>query len=221
MPPQAMRGSLACSGSGGAFAGRPARLPAAAEDFADAVVLLADLSAAPLDGLGGCAARLHEAACDAMFLFGARHLLNHGAELLAVFVDTTLPGAMPGRARALRAAAAFLKVAEPLVNPAARGPGPAVRGESMLRVSLHMGPTSLVSMHDHLERCSDSTMVFGEAVDAARALREHARAAQWTMCSSRRILSCTDRPARTGRNAAVPLASRGTVLEAFEILGVN
>jgi len=186
--------------------------------YGDAVVLLADMRGVALRAAGDMPVqRLYDAAYDAMSLFGARHLLTFGTEFLAVFVDVALPAAVPARTRAARAASALLDVAKRLAC-CDMVPEQAPAG---LAVALHTGPTALLRVRDPLQRFDDAWLATGETVEATRALCDHALRARWALASSARTLACMDKPARTGRRGAVPLPSRGTTLDALEVLGVD
>ncbi len=136
-----------------------------------AYVLLADLLGAPTQAPTAALAELvkqvQQSARDTLYLFGARHVLPYGMDLMAVFAGDEDTFTTPVETRVVRAAAALLKRA-PTTRPAT--------------LAIHRGPVMLVAMDDALHGDQGYTLVPGEsilAVQAVHDLKLRPRAGGW------------------------------------------
>ena len=155
-------------------AGRELRIP-------DATVLLADLfdvvhhHAQGRDDTAALLKRAHEAACDAVYLFGASHVVPHGGDLLVVF----------GPAREGRpAAAACLRAASALHAAVARVLGTSPPSRPIVAMALECGPFSLVRLQDPLHGDGGCAVVPGATLERLLALRQLARHRGWWLTTS-------------------------------------
>lgn len=151
--------------------------------YAQATVLVADVfdtiaregpaQVAPADLLR----RADEAARDALYLFGARHVLQHGPDLLAVFVTDGDDDA--DAANAARAAFA-------LHSAVARTLGTTTSGQAgpVLAVGVDTGPFSLVRLQDPLHGDGGVSAVPGPTLERAQALRQLSREHGWWIAGS-------------------------------------
>lgn len=179
--------------------------------FDNATVLVVDLFAAlrthSAEGAQAAAAvrRAYDSARDNLYLFGARHLLLYGEDLLAIFADMPGEAGADARSRATRAAFALQKALAGVLG--ARGTGP------QFTVAVHQGPVTLLHVSDPLHGDPDATLATGETLTAAQALRAHAQQAGWRVACSRQVLEGLG-ALRTGRAEPVPGAG-----DAVELLG--
>lgn len=107
--------------------------------------------------------RVHQAASDALYLFGAQHVLHHGDDILGVF-DGSRSGLLPS----LRASFAMQAAVEGVLG---RGHAPAA--------GISLGPVSLVRLRDPLHGDAGIRPVPGPTLARAQALRALARSQGW------------------------------------------
>ncbi|WP_427913296.1 response regulator transcription factor [Ramlibacter sp. MMS24-I3-19] len=119
--------------------------------------------------------RAHLAASDALYLFGAVHVLAHGGDLVAVF--GTQDGLPPNLPQLVRAAFA-LQAAAGAVLGADTGPD-----SGRLTVAIEAGPVSLLRLHDPLHGDAGLAAVPGSTLRRALALRRVARAQGWAVAA--------------------------------------
>jgi CheY-like chemotaxis protein len=179
-----------------------------------AAVLLADLfgnglaQCEPTEALTDGVRRAYQAARDAVYLFGARHLVPHGGRLLAVYPAGAENDAMnPPAQRAARAALALVRsvgaaLARPDLPPA--------------RVALHCGPVTLLSMHDPLHGDPQATLAAGPTLRELELLLDTAASEGWRVAASAAALAESGAMLKSGNRARA-----GGTLDALELVGVN
>lgn len=137
---------------------------------------------------------------DGLYLFGARHLVPHGDDMLAVFPDAS--GAGPAPLPALRAAFALAKTLPPLFGEDGRG-----CGERPV-VALHCGPVSLLDVSDPLHGEVQATLATGEAVRSVQSLLAFGRSRGWRVTAPLPLAQQLRGDLVTGRRAVVRLDGR-------------
>lgn len=139
--------------------------------YPSAIVLMADLIGDV--SAGGVQPQLvrqvQQSARDTLYLFGAAHVIPFGTELMAVFAGDEATLTTPPELRALRAAFALTK---------------AVPRDRQPVVSLHVGPVTLVAVHDELHGDQGHTLAPGDSISCVSALHEFASAAGWRVAGS-------------------------------------
>lgn len=176
-------------------------------EYPDSVVLAVDLFSAilarqsPSDDLAAAVRQGYQNARDTLYLFGARHLVPQGDDLLAVFVP--VPGAdiAAFRVRALRGALALVKSAD-----------------SGMTVALHSGAATLVHVTDPLHGDAGSVLT-GEAAPVAAALQAFARQSGWRVACSAALLQGLAGQVNTGATAG--MSGGGAMVDAFEVVGLT
>jgi DNA-binding response OmpR family regulator len=149
--------------------------------FPEAVLVVADLFRAVEREEGGpvpladLLRRAHQAASDALYLFGAAHVLNHGSDILGVFGAPS--GPRPNLAQAVRAAFALQSAAGSVLGGDTGDPG-------RLSVAIESGPMTLVHLQDPLHGDAGLTAVPGATLRRAVMLRRLARAEGWAVAAS-------------------------------------
>lgn len=177
-----------------------------AMEYPDSIVLAVDLFSAilarqsPSDDLAAAVRQGYQNARDTLYLFGARHLVPQGDDLLAVFVPMPGTDHLAFRMRALRGALALVKSAD-----------------SGMTVALHSGPATLVHVTDPLHGDAGSVLT-GETAPAAAAMQAFARQSKWRVACSAALLDGLEGQVTTGRN--MPIGARGAALVAFEVLAL-
>ena len=145
--------------------------------FDEAVVVVADLfatverAAAAHPDPAGLLKQAHEAARDALYLFGAAHLLHHGGDVVAVFprdTDSALP-----ITRAVRGAFALQ----------ARMAG-VLGGDRSMAVAIDAGPFALLRLDDPLHGAAGPAAVPGATLQRAQALRALSRDRDWGVAAA-------------------------------------
>jgi CheY-like chemotaxis protein len=176
--------------------------------YPDSIVMAADLFSAilarqsPSDDLAAAVRQGYQNARDSLYLFGARHLVPQGDDLLAVFVSPEDVEAPAFRLRTLRGALA-------LVKGSSAGAG--------MSLALHGGPATLLHVTDPLHGDAGSVLT-GETAPAATDLQVFARTAGWRLACSAGLLQGLEGQVVTGRTAEVE--SRGVVLDVVEVLSL-
>ena len=148
--------------------------------FPQAALVVADLFRAVERAEGGRVApadllrRAHQAASDALYLFGASHVLNHGSDLIGVFGGEGAHG--PNLAQSARAAFALQSAATTVLGGDTGDPG-------RLSVAIEAGPVSLLRLQDPLHGDAGLTAVPGPTLRRAISLRRLARAEGWAVAA--------------------------------------
>nr|WP_275403477.1 response regulator [Ramlibacter algicola] len=168
-------------------------------DFDVATVLLADVySVLEHEGSGRAGGadllrRAHEAASDALYLFGAVHVLPHGEDVLAVFPPTRK--GQPELLRPLRAAWALQSAIGALLG-GETGDAP------QLAVAMDIGPLALVRLQDPLHGDAGVAPVPGATLQRLQALRSFAQQQAWPVVAPEASVGLlSDGAALTGRRS--------------------
>jgi CheY-like chemotaxis protein len=150
--------------------------------------------------------RAHQAASDALYLFGAVHVVPHGQTILAVFRADT--HGRPGLANTLRAAFGLQTAVTNVLAAAIGSPGTA------LAIGLDTGPVALVRLRDPLHGDAGIAPVPGPTLQRAQALQALARAQGWQLAVGADM--ARDLPpnlCERGRSAALAADTDGTGVE--------
>jgi DNA-binding response OmpR family regulator len=117
--------------------------------------------------------RAHQAASDALYLFGAVHVVPHGHTILSVFRTDT--HGRPSLANALRAAFGLQTAVHNVLAAAVGG------NSAFLAVGMDTGPAALVRLRDPLHGDAGMAPVPGPTLQGAQALQALARAQGWQL----------------------------------------
>jgi DNA-binding response OmpR family regulator len=148
--------------------------------FPRAALVVADLFRAVEREEGGPIApvdllrRAHQAASDALYLFGATHVLNHGSDIVGVFGGED--GQAPILAQSARAAFALQAAAASVLGGDSGEP-------ARMSVAIEAGAVSLVRLQDPLHGDAGLTAVPGPTLRRAVVLRRLARAEGWAVAA--------------------------------------
>ena len=195
--------------------------------YDDATVLVVDLfgqllARLPPDAEAGATVRqAYQIARDTLYLFGAKHLLPQGNDLVAIFAESRDFAGVSPRLRALRAAFSLVKAITALLKATLPSEPNGQDAGNAVTIALHEGPITLLLVSDPLHGDPDSTVATGETLIAAESLREFAQESNWHIASSRTMVAGMEQRMTTGRSAAVPLGATRALLEAVELLAVN
>jgi hypothetical protein len=189
--------------------------------YPDAVLLRVDVVASVPRAAGSseedyrnAVLRAFQGARDTLYLFGARHLLPYGDDMLAVFApEAGRDDASSVRSNALRAAFALAKAAG-MARPGAP------RGADGMTIALHQGPVTLMKMKDPLHGDPDSMLATGEGGAAVAVLQEFARGCGWHIACSAPLAADLQGQAIAVRQGNAILKD-GQQLAAVELLAVN
>ena len=193
--------------------------------YGESTVLMIDLFgsllADPPEGadVAAIVRRRHQGARDTLYLFGAKHLLPYGNDLLAVFAgdegDADDVGTSP-RLRAFRAAFALVKAARMEAEAAARqgaAPPPGIT------IAMHAGPLTLLHVSDALHGGPDATLATGELLAEATLMLEFARASGWPVACPQRLAKSNSDTLVTGRTGAMA-SGKSLVLDTVEVVSL-
>ena len=194
--------------------------------YDDATVLLIDLFGSLLTqppagtDLATLVRRRHQAARDTLYLFGAKHLLPYGNDLLAVFAgDIDAVGTSP-KLRALRAAFALVKAAVMEAEAAARQDPASALAQPGITTALHEGTLTLLRVSDPLHGGPDSTLATGEILAEAAQVLEFACASGWRIACTQAMAEANQQSIVVGRRAAMA-SGKSLVLEAVELVALS
>lgn len=160
--------------------------------YDNATVLLVDLFSSinhrfPQAQRFSATRRVYQAASDTLYLFGANRLVPAGNDLLAIFPDTGEVGAANTGLLAVRAALGLQKIVQAAFHAMATEPAHGDLVAPPVTIALYGGTVTLVHIKDPLHGGDGLTFASGEAVDAAKALGEHARSRGWKICCAREV----------------------------------
>jgi DNA-binding response OmpR family regulator len=170
--------------------------------FDEAIVIVADLFSVVERESGGrpdaaeLLQRAHQAASDALYLFGAVHVVPHGQAILAIFRADA--NGRPSMANPLRAAFGLQTAVTNVLAAAAGGAG------TLLAIGMDSGPAGLVRLRDPLHGDAGIAPVPGPTMQRAQALQALARAQGWQLAVTADI--ARDLPpnlCESGRSAAL------------------
>jgi CheY-like chemotaxis protein len=172
------------------------------------------------DRLARAVKRVHEAASDALYLFGATHLVPFGRHLIAIFADEVRPEPARLKFQAVRSAFAVQKALRAAVEALVGAPLPENAARTLATMGLHIGPVTLLRVKDSLHGGEGTTLVTGEAVSAAIAIGEHARAVHWQISCSAAIAVDLTGKIGIGKSARVARGANHPELKALELLAI-
>lgn len=191
--------------------------------YDNATVLLVDLFSSinhrfPQAQRFGATRRVYQAASDTLYLFGASRLVPAGNDLLAVFPDVGDAGAAPTGLLAVRAAFGLQKIVQASFHAMVPEPARGDVASPPVTIALYSGTVTLVHIKDPLHGGEGLTFASGEAVDAAKALGEHARAEAWQVCCAREVTAGFSERVVAGGSARV---SRGVGLDLVPVVELH
>ena len=178
----------------------------------------------PKSGAGAAMRRVYEAASDSLYLFGARHLVAAGGDLLAVFPSVDKSGLLNYSIRAVRSAFGVQKIVATVMESIVRASTAPLAVWPPLVIALHSGPTQLIQIRDALHGGDTLTLASGQAVKSLQALRTQALASAWPVVASRTLVAQLGAAAVTGESRKIPgdvTGVAGQALEIVELLSVD
>lgn len=164
--------------------------------------------------------RGYQAASDTLYLFGARHLMAYGNDVLAIFIDDPDAVGVSAALRALRAAFALNKSTATVLKNVVESAAAGEEGVH-ITIALHRGPITLLQVSDPLHGDPAATLATGDTLNAVESLREFAQSSRWRVAASREMLESVADQIKTGATAEVPLGERQAPLHAVELLWVS
>lgn len=175
----------------------------------------------PQGGTGAALRRVYEAASDSLYLFGAKHLVAAGGELLAVFPSIDKSGLLNYSIRAARSAFGVQKIVATVMDAIVRASTAPLAGLPPLAIALHSGPVQLIQIKDALHGGDTLTLASGHTVKALQALCTQALASGWPVVASRTLVAQLGAAATTGESRKMPDDTTSQALEAVELLSVD
>ncbi len=178
----------------------------------------------PERGAGAAMRRVYEAASDSLYLFGAKHLVAAGGELLAVFPSIDKAGLLNYSIRAARSAFGVQKIMATVMDAIMRASTAPLAGLPPLAIALHSGPVQLIQIKDALHGGDTLTLASGQAVKSLQALSTQALASGWPVVASRTLAAQLGAAAVTGESRKIPggvTGVAGQALEVVELLSVD
>ena len=165
--------------------------------------------------------RGYQAASDTLYLFGARHLMAYGNDVLAIFIDEPDAVGVSAALRALRAAFALSKSTATVLKRAVESAAAGEEGGAQITIALHRGTITLLHVTDPLHGDPAATLATGDTLNAVESLREFAQSSHWRVAASREMLEEVADQIRTGATADLALGERRPPLHAVELLWVS
>jgi CheY-like chemotaxis protein len=164
--------------------------------------------------------RVYEATTDSLYLFGAKHLVAAGGDLLAVFPASEQTGALSPAVMAVRSAFALQKMIGTAFGSMAHENADPNAELPTIAVALHTGAVRLIQIKDPLHGGDTLTLATGQAVKGVQALSAKALASGWEVAASRALLAHTGDSVVTGRSSLLPSLAGAPALEALELLSI-
>lgn len=192
--------------------------------YGDAAVLLIDAFAglarhlAPALEVSQAARRIFLATSDSLYLFGARHLVLMGEDLLAVFPATESPEVSHPHARALRAAFGIQKMVRGAIQTPTMAVDPGGPKLHLPTIALHAGAVQLVHIQDPLHDGQRFVMATGAAVASVKALHQNARTCGWDISASSDLMGKVTALAYSARKVTLAPIAGGKPMGAVEVL---
>ena len=197
--------------------------------YDNATVLLVDIFGTvtrnfPADeSLGTVLRRVHQAASDSLYLFGALHLVAVGDHLLAVFLDSDKPGAKNATIMAVRSAFGLQKTVQATLQSMRSQVPSDTTSVPSVTIAVHRGPVQLLHLKDPLHGEESLTVATGQVLDCAKELIANARICSWEISASTTVTSAMPDQLVYGRRAEIDCFIGSGIgrasLEAIELLG--
>lgn len=165
----------------------------------------------------GATRRVYQAASDTLYLFGANRLVPAGNDLLAIFPDSGETGGAKTGLLAVRAALGLQKIVNAAFHSMAPEPARGDQAAPPVTMALYCGTVMLVHIKDPLHGGEGLTFASGEAVDAAKALGEHARSRGWQICCATEVTTGFSEWVVAGDTALVSHGDRLDLVPVIEI----
>ena len=181
----------------------------------------------PQGGAGAAMRRVYEAASDSLYLFGAKHLVAAGGDLLAVFPSIDKSGLLNHSIRAVRSAFGVQKIMATVIDAIMRASAAPLAGLPPLVIALHSGPVQLIQIKDALHGGDTLTLASGQAVNSLQALSTQALVRGWAVVASQTLAAQLGAAVVTGQSCPLPdditsaAGTTGQALEVVELLSVN
>ena len=175
----------------------------------------------PDGGAGAVMRRVYEAASDSLYLFGAKHLVPAGGDLLAVFPASDATGQLSSAVRAARSAFGVQKIMATVMDSIMRDSTAPLAGLPPLAIALHSGPVQLIQIKDALHGGDTLTLASGQAVKSLQALGTQALAIGWPVVASRTLVAQLGAVVVTGRSHQLTGEAAAPALEAVELLSMD
>lgn len=175
----------------------------------------------PKGGVGAALRRVYEAASDSLYLFGAKHLVAAGSELLAVFPSIDKSGLLNCSIRAARSAFGVQKIMVTVMDSIMRASTAPLAGLPLLAIALHSGPVQLIQIKDALHGGDTLTLASGQAVKSLQALSTQALASGWPVVASRTLVAQLGAAVVTGQSYPLPgdiTRAAGVTSQALEVV---
>ncbi|CAN5456742.1 hypothetical protein BH11PSE7_BH11PSE7_25060 [soil metagenome] len=160
------------------------------------------LSLLPQDErLAGAIKRIYVAASDALYLFGAQHLLPFGHHLVAIFASDVASTEERLKYLAVRASFGVTKAVRSTLEGMALPQPQHGASPPLIHACLNAGPVTLLSLGDPLHGGAAATLVTGEVMSSAIALSAYARVAGWQVSCTTGFAAGLGELIVTGRSA--------------------
>ena len=171
--------------------------------------------------LAGAIKRLYVAASDALYLFGAHHLLPFGHHLVAIFASDVATTEERLKFLAVRAAFGAKKAVRSTLDSMALPQRHESAAPLLIHTCLHAGPVTLLRLADPLHGDAAATLVTGQAVSSAIAMSAHARLAGWSVSCTASFAAGLGEQIVTGRSMVLPPGLNHPELSVTELLSTT
>lgn len=192
--------------------------------YEDATVVLIDAFAgvarlaSPAVDVSEAARRVFQATSDSLYLFGARHLVVMGDNLLAVFPANESPEVSHPHSRALRAAFGMQKMVRGAIQAPTMASDQGAHKLHLPTIALHAGAVQLIHIQDPLHDGQRFVMATGAAVASVKAIHQNARGCGWDISASSKLMGKVTALAYSGRTITLAATGGSTAVEAVEVL---
>ena len=161
--------------------------------------------------------QLHQKARDIFYLFGARHFLIYGDDILCVFTNGVVDDFKGLKIRAVRAAFALRSAFAEVIN-AKSIPDMDVAAEApQLQTALATGSVVISKMGDAIDSHDASLLASGAAVQSLRHLQAWAKTANWAIVSQADFYEGLAAMVTSGHRSLIKTHAAHPSVEAFEL----
>lgn len=168
----------------------------------------------------GTLRQMHQRARDVLYLFGARHLLPFGNDLLAIFAGDSEQGFQNLQLQAIRAGFALRKAAGDVIKASSFAVAARKAAQPPISIALACGPLVLSQFTDVLHGEETSLLASGEAIRAVQSLQGWAQKAGWAVAGLPCVIDGLADMVSIGRSAVIEQGALGAPLDAMELLSL-
>ena len=170
--------------------------------------------------LGQAVQRVYQAASDSLYLFGARHLVVMGGDLLAIFPEPEQPDEGKTRLQALKSAFGMQRMVRAAFESIRDDSVGAMTDDASLTIALHVGKVAVLELKDPLHSSQSITIAVGQAVHRVKEISHQAQSCHWRVICSSAVTDGLEDWVAMGTSSTLLTASENSAIKVTELLAV-